>query len=140
MCPHGAAACAVVLPDFAVRFFSFLPPLDPFFFARVTLIGCGVPGRGSSASKSYGVNRDGGGVATPGVPETPTVVVAAPLPLPSKEGERVPDPERGGGGCDTAPSGISPVLSMTKVCAGGAGELRRLGRRGVGATAARARA
>ena len=127
----------MVLSNFAVRFFSFLPPLDPFFLARVTLIGCGVPGRGSSASRSYGVNRDGGGIATPGMPEATAPAAVSPLPLPSKEGERVPVPERGGGGCDNAPKGISPVLSMTKVCAGGAGELRRLGRRGVGAMAAR---
>lgn len=119
-CAHGAAAGVLVPSVLGVRFFSFLPPPDAFFFALVTLIGCGVPGRGSSTSRSYGAKRDGGGAAAP----------AAPWPFPSNAGLGVPAADRGGA---TAPSGISPVLSMTKVCAAGVGELRNPGKRGVAA-------
>ena len=131
-----------------MAFFSFPLPLPdvPFFFTFVTLIASGVLGRGASASKSYAGKRDGSGAAMGAATPAPSGVaerdlLPAPFPYVPYEGEATRAPGRcgcgdaGAGGVRTAPSGISPARSMTNVCAGGAGELRRLGRRAWGAAA-----
>lgn len=149
-----------------VRFFPFSFPAPPppaaaaspffFFFAFVTLIGSGVPDRGSSTSRSYAGNRDGSGATAPsGVAD----LLPCPWPWPfpyegacarcEGAGEAA---DRGGGelpgrracgetrgAATVTPSGISPARSITNVCVGGAGALRRLGRRGVVAAAVKDR-
>ena len=109
-------------------------PEAPFFFARVTLIGSGVPpARGTSASASatsYAGKRDVASAGT-GVP--------ALLPFAAYEGVGVRDGGRGTAGGESAPEGISPVRSMVNVAAVtlgmGPDALRSEGRREGGAVA-----
>ena len=83
-----------------VRFFP-LPGAFTFFFALVTLMGGGVPVRGTSSSSSYGGKTEGGGVEV--------------LEFSLKEGEvSLPIDALTAG--KIAPCGISPTRSMIKVC------------------------
>lgn len=97
----------------------FLPPLlllavFAFFLALTTLMGGGVPVRGMSSSTSYGGNTEGSGVDT--------------APLPADTGRSTGSTSEAEGG--TAPSGISPILSMMNDCGDDVlGVLRRLGKR-----------
>ncbi len=129
---------------FGVRFFAFFSfplPEAPFFLTLVTLIASGVLGRGSSASRSYAGKRDGGAGAAALTPASTRGGVAErdllPFPYAAEDARaRCGCGDTGAGvAAGTAPSGISPVLSMTNVWAGGAGVPRRLGRRAVGGAA-----
>lgn len=149
---HSASEILVSSGLVVVRFFALFspppPPLPFFFFTFVTFIASGVLGRGSSASRSYAGNRDGGiGAADDAPPPSPASTrdgVAERDLLPFLYPAEAPVGRCGCGAIgtgaagtvtDAVPWGISPVLSMMNVWAGGAGLLRRLGRRAVGGAA-----
>lgn len=78
-----------------------LPDAFVFFFTLVTLIGGGVPVRGTSSSSSYGGKTESGGVEDFELSLNEGVFS---LTIDALTAGRI------------APSGISPTLSMTKFC------------------------
>lgn len=86
-----------------VRFLSFLslpppPPAPFFFFAFVTLIGSGVPGRGTSPSRSYAGKREGRGAAAVAAPSGVADLLPFPIPYARCDGVGEADAEPTGRG------------------------------------------